>query len=183
MKCPWVSDWMIWVAMECSRHDLSIFLWTLTTWSGFCDPQIILDYDDSPSMTSEREPHHLNQFCPKTNCTLWDSSAYQYKSFSSVVDHWVLTPAAVEICMATKTISYIAPSTLSCERYHPLPCLTAIPEPNILGMMDRSWRLHSMATQITQCDTHGLFILGIRERKCVHTTHASGPSRASWQDC
>jgi hypothetical protein len=30
--------------------------------------------------------------------------------------------------------------------------------------MDRSWRLHSMATQITQPDTHGLFILGIRER-------------------
>jgi hypothetical protein len=25
--------------------------------------------------------------------------------------------------------------------------------------MDRSWRLHSMATQITQSDTHGLLIL------------------------
>jgi hypothetical protein len=25
MKSPWVSDWAIWVAMECSRHDLSIF--------------------------------------------------------------------------------------------------------------------------------------------------------------
>jgi hypothetical protein len=24
-KVPWVSDWVIWVAMECSRHDLSIF--------------------------------------------------------------------------------------------------------------------------------------------------------------
>jgi hypothetical protein len=30
--------------------------------------------------------------------------------------------------------------------------------------MDRSWRLHSMVTQITQSDTHGLFIFGIRER-------------------
>jgi hypothetical protein len=30
--------------------------------------------------------------------------------------------------------------------------------------MDRSWQLHSMATQITQSDTHGLFILGIHER-------------------
>jgi hypothetical protein len=30
--------------------------------------------------------------------------------------------------------------------------------------MDRSWRLHSMDTQITQSDTHGLFILRIRER-------------------
>jgi hypothetical protein len=30
--------------------------------------------------------------------------------------------------------------------------------------MDRSWQLHSMATQITQSDTHGLFNLGIRER-------------------
>jgi hypothetical protein len=30
--------------------------------------------------------------------------------------------------------------------------------------MDKSWRLHSVATQITQSDTHGLFILGIRER-------------------
>jgi hypothetical protein len=30
--------------------------------------------------------------------------------------------------------------------------------------VDRSWLLHSMATQITQSDTHGLFILGIRER-------------------
>jgi hypothetical protein len=30
--------------------------------------------------------------------------------------------------------------------------------------MDRSWWLHSMATQITQSDTHGLFILEIRER-------------------
>jgi hypothetical protein len=30
--------------------------------------------------------------------------------------------------------------------------------------MDRSWRLHSVATQINQSDTHGLFILGIRER-------------------
>jgi hypothetical protein len=28
--------------------------------------------------------------------------------------------------------------------------------------MDRSWRLHSMATQTTQSDTHGLLILGIR---------------------
>jgi hypothetical protein len=30
--------------------------------------------------------------------------------------------------------------------------------------MDQSWRLHSVATQITQSDTHGLFILEIRER-------------------
>jgi hypothetical protein len=30
--------------------------------------------------------------------------------------------------------------------------------------MDRSWRLHSMATQITQSDTHGLFVLRICER-------------------
>jgi hypothetical protein len=30
--------------------------------------------------------------------------------------------------------------------------------------MDRSWRLHSVTTQITQSDTHGLFILGIHER-------------------
>jgi hypothetical protein len=25
MKNPWVSDWVIWVAMECICHDLSIF--------------------------------------------------------------------------------------------------------------------------------------------------------------
>jgi hypothetical protein len=25
MKSLWVSDWVIWVAMECSCHDLSIF--------------------------------------------------------------------------------------------------------------------------------------------------------------
>jgi hypothetical protein len=25
MKSPWVSDWVIWVAMECSRNGLSIF--------------------------------------------------------------------------------------------------------------------------------------------------------------
>jgi hypothetical protein len=30
--------------------------------------------------------------------------------------------------------------------------------------MDRSWQLHSVATQINQSDNHGLFILGIRER-------------------
>jgi hypothetical protein len=30
--------------------------------------------------------------------------------------------------------------------------------------MDKSWRLHSMATQINQSDTHGLSILGIHER-------------------
>jgi hypothetical protein len=72
--------------------------------------------------------------------------------------------AVVEICKAGKTISYIAPSTLSCERYHPGPCLTTVTEPNILGKMDRSWWLHSMATQITQCDSHELFILGICER-------------------
>jgi hypothetical protein len=30
--------------------------------------------------------------------------------------------------------------------------------------MDRSWKLHSVATQITQLDTHELLILGIRER-------------------
>jgi hypothetical protein len=30
--------------------------------------------------------------------------------------------------------------------------------------MDTSWRLHSIATHITQSDTHKLFILGIRER-------------------
>jgi hypothetical protein len=38
---PWVSDWVIRVAMECSHHDLSILPWTSTTWSGFCDPQMI----------------------------------------------------------------------------------------------------------------------------------------------
>jgi hypothetical protein len=69
------------------------------------------------------------------------------KSFSDVVDHWALTPAAVEICTDGKTISYEAPSALSCERYHPVPCLTTVPEPNILVKMDRLWRLHSMATQ------------------------------------
>jgi hypothetical protein len=41
MKSPCVSDWVIWVAMECSRQDLSIFLRTSTTWSGFCGPQMI----------------------------------------------------------------------------------------------------------------------------------------------
>jgi hypothetical protein len=25
MKNPWVSDWVIWVVMECSCHNLSIF--------------------------------------------------------------------------------------------------------------------------------------------------------------
>jgi hypothetical protein len=45
--------------------------------------------------------------------------------------------------------------------------------------MDRSWQLHSITTQITKSDTHGLSILEIHERQCVHTTHASGPSRAS----
>jgi hypothetical protein len=30
--------------------------------------------------------------------------------------------------------------------------------------LDWFWWLHSMATQITQSDTHGLFILGICER-------------------
>jgi hypothetical protein len=77
-----------------------------------------------------------------------------------VVNYWALTPAAVEICTAEKTISYVAPSTLSCERYHPVSCLTAIPESNIPRKMDMSWQLHFMATQITQSDTHGLFILG-----------------------
>jgi hypothetical protein len=38
MKSPWVSEWVIWVTMECSRQDLSTFLWTSTTWCGFCDP-------------------------------------------------------------------------------------------------------------------------------------------------
>jgi hypothetical protein len=39
----------------------------------------------------------------------------------------------------------------------------AVPESNIPGKMDRSWWLHPLATQITRSDTHGLFILGIRE--------------------
>jgi hypothetical protein len=65
-----------------------------------------------------------------------------------VVDHWALTPAAVEICMAGKTISYVASSTLLCERYHAVPYLTAVPESDILGKMNRLWLLHSMATQI-----------------------------------
>jgi hypothetical protein len=30
--------------------------------------------------------------------------------------------------------------------------------------MDSSWRIHSMATQTTQSDNHGLFILGISEK-------------------
>jgi hypothetical protein len=42
------------------------------------------------------------------------------------VDHWALTPAAVEICMARKTTAYVAPSTLSCERHHPFPFLHAL---------------------------------------------------------
>jgi hypothetical protein len=73
---------------------------------------IWLDYDDSPSLTSERQPHHLKQFCPKINYPVWGSSACRYKSFFDVVDHWALTPAAVEICMAGKTVSYVTPSTL-----------------------------------------------------------------------
>jgi hypothetical protein len=74
--------------------------------------------------------------------------------------HWVLTPATVEICTARKTNSYIPPSTLSCERYHLVPCSTTIPESNIPGKMDRSWWLHSTDTQITQSDTHGLSFWG-----------------------
>jgi hypothetical protein len=40
----------------------------------------------------------------------------------------------------------------------------AVSEPDIPGKMSRLWRLHSVATQITQSDTHGLLILGIHER-------------------
>jgi hypothetical protein len=39
----------------------------------------------------------------------------------------------------------------------------AVPEPNIPEKMDRSWRLHSVATQITRSDTHELFILRIHK--------------------
>jgi hypothetical protein len=53
-----------------------------------------------------------------------------------------------------------------------------VPESNNPGKVDRLWRLHSMATQITQPDTHRLIILGIHER-CVHTTQATGPPRVS----
>jgi hypothetical protein len=39
MKSPWVSDWEIWVAMECSCHDLAIFpgMFGLGTMSYPCD--------------------------------------------------------------------------------------------------------------------------------------------------
>jgi hypothetical protein len=163
MKSPWVSDCVIWVAMECSRHDLSIFLWTSTTWSEFCDPKMIrlwrFTFPDKRKVATSLKT------------ILSKNKLYSLRRFSISVEKFLrrgrslgFTPAAVEICAAGKTISYVAPSALSCERYHPVPCLTAVPEPNILGKLDRSWQLHSMATQITQSDTHGFFILGFRER-------------------
>jgi hypothetical protein len=163
MKSPWVSDWVIWVAMECSRHDLCIFLWTSTTWSRFCDPQMIklwrFTFPDKwkvasslKTILSKNKLYSLRQFSILVQKFLQCCQSLGFNSCSS----WNL--------YGQKTISYVAPSTLSCERHHPVPFLTTVPEPNILRKMDRLWRRHSMVTQINQYVTHGLFILRIRDR-------------------
>jgi hypothetical protein len=60
-------------------------------------------------------------------------------------------------------------ATFHCElaaRWGPSPLSQGrdeVPEPNIPGKMDRSWRLHSVVTQITQANILGLLISGIRE--------------------
>lgn len=67
-----------------------------------------------------------NNFAQKQIVLFRSGSAHRYRSLSDVVDHWALTPAALEICTAWKTIAYVASSTLSCERYQLIPCLPAM---------------------------------------------------------
>jgi hypothetical protein len=70
--------------------------------------------------------------------------------YVDMLEYCLVPKLAVNSNLATKR----GPSQLSqgCD---------TVPEPNIFKMMDRSWCLHSVATRISQSDTHGLFILGI----------------------
>jgi hypothetical protein len=156
---PQVSDWVIWVAVERSCHDQSIFLGTSTTWCGFCVPQMIrlwrFTFSDKWNVASslqiilsKNKISCLRRFSISVQTFLRCGRSLGFNTFSS----WNL----YNLIRSTlhSVVWEISPSSLLDRRA----------ESNILGKMDRSWRLHSMATQITQSDTHGLFILGIRER-------------------
>jgi hypothetical protein len=139
----------------------------------------LLDCDDSLSLTSEKgslfktilsknKLYSSRQFSISVQKFVWCGRSLGFNSCSS----WNLYG---------RKDNLIRSSTLHIVMWEISP--TSLLDRRTSTKHSRLWRLHSMATQITQSDTRGLLILGIREIQCVHTTHASGPSRASWQDC
>jgi hypothetical protein len=176
-----VSDWMIWVAMEYSHHDLSIF--PRMSGSGTAVKQgtgWYLSHDSVEGATYDIV------FLAIQISTAAGVKA-QWSTTSKKLLYWYAElPQRVQFIFGQNCFKWRGYLSLvrKVNRHNLIIWGSQNPLQvvEVQRKMDSSWRLHSMATQITQSDTHGLFILGIRER-CVHTTHASGPSRASWQDC
>jgi hypothetical protein len=163
MKSLWVSDWVIWVAMKCSRHDLSISprmliqvrrpsrelgdIFHMTVWGVL---RIRLSFRPYKfQLLQELQPNgrpHRRNFCTDMLNCLQEDNLFLYKIVLSDEATFHLSGKVNR----HNIIIWGSQNPLQVVKVH--------------RKMDRSWRLHSMATQITQSDTHGLLILGIRKR-------------------
>jgi hypothetical protein len=163
MKIPWVSDWVIWVAMECSCHDLSIF--PRMFGSGTAVKQgtgWYLSHDSVEGATYELV------FLAIQISTAAGVKAQWSTTLEKFLYRYAELPQRVQFVLWQNCLQWRV--YLSLVREGELLYLIIWGSQNPLQVveghrkMDRLWRLHSMATQITQSDTHGLFILGIREK-------------------
>jgi hypothetical protein len=163
MKSPWVSDWVIWVAMERRRHNLSVFLrmfgsgtavkqgtgWYLSHGSveGATYETVFpaIQISAAEGVKPNDRPHRRNVCTDMLNCL---------KEYNFFLDKTILSDEAT--CHLLGKVNRHNLSIWGSQ--NPLQVV------EVQRKMDRSWRLHSMATQIAQSDTHGLFISGIRER-------------------
>jgi hypothetical protein len=143
-------------AMVLTIHDLSIFLGTSTTWCGFCDPQMIrlwrFTFPDKWKVASS-----LKTILSKNKLSSW-------RQFSISVQKFLRCGRSLGFNSCSSWNLYSRKNNLLHREITPSSVLDPHTWTKQSRKMERLWQLHSMVTQITQSDTHELFILGIRER-------------------
>jgi hypothetical protein len=94
-------------------------------WCEFCDPRVIrlwrIALPDKWNVSSS-----LQSILPENKLSLLKQFSISAQNLSHLVDHWVLAPAAVEICMERHTIVYVEPSILPSVAHQQIPCLFAL---------------------------------------------------------
>jgi hypothetical protein len=162
MKSPWVSDCVIWVAMECSHHNPPIFPRMFV--SGTAVGQGTgwdLSHDSVEDATYEIV------FPVVQNLTSVGKAQWSTTS-EKILYRYAELPQRVKFFLDKIVLSEEATFYLSGKVNHHNLIIWGSQNPlqvdEVHRKMDRSWLLHSMATQITQSHTHGLLILGIRKR-------------------
>jgi hypothetical protein len=152
---------VIWVAMECSRHDLTIF--PRMFGSGTVVKQGTGWYSHMTVWRVERlsfRPYKFQLLQKLKHNGDWPHRSFCtdmlncLKECNLLLDKIVLSDEAT-FHMSRKVNRHYLIIWGSQNQLQVVKVFTK---------MDRSWWLHSMATHVTQSDTHGLLIVGIRER-------------------